>query len=268
MNNEYYCLVAGLAEYSYADKRGKIDIEAIRTEISEVLSAQDKKALELLYLYYDIENIVNILNNSKLPFNVLGNLTREQVADEISAFETDDEPFESLLPPPLRLTLDRYLGRYVAEDDEPNFDKSLLEKSLHADYFLLCSTIKCDFLRKWCEYDRIIRNIIAVRRAAQLDIEPIMVGELEDEREFEYYSELISVLETRDFVERETKMDMLRLTIAEGFSEHNYFDINMLLAYLVKLNILFRWSSLDKKVGEERFRAIVKGFTDSAQINI
>lgn len=267
MASQYYCLIAGLDEYSFTDKNRQIELAELRAEITEQLSAGDRKTLGMLYAYYDIQNFVNFLQNSSLPFNTLGNLTHAQIEQEVAAEEVDEEPYQSLVPLNIRMTLDRYAGKNLDDEQEP-ISKERIEQQLYSDFYATCATSKCGFIKRWCEIDRAIRNIITAHRGAELGIDTnqMMIGAAIDEREFEYYTELMAVLDTRDFVERETKMDALRWQIAEELAEHNYFDIAAVLAYLVKLNILYRWSALDKQAGEKRFRTIVESFTANTHI--
>ena len=56
----YYCLVAGLKEYSLdADTKG-FDAKAIVGEILEGVDGADADAVRLLYGYYDCENIASL----------------------------------------------------------------------------------------------------------------------------------------------------------------------------------------------------------------
>lgn len=274
MGADYHCLIAGLAEYSFSDKgRGAVDLAAVRTEIAEQLSKSDKASLELLYSYYDVENLINTIQGSNLPFNSMGNLNAEQIQAEIASESTDDEPFESLLPSAVRLTLERYLGQ-ISEDDaeaEAVTGDDLVPKLL-ADFYTTCQTRGSGFIKHWAETDRTIRNIIVMQRAQSLGVDTrgMIVGNVDEEnfspKDFVYYDDLMAVLATTDFVERETRMDALRWRIVEEMTEHDYFNISTLLGYLVRLNILYRWSALDKQIGEERLRSIVQGF--KKQINI
>ncbi|MBQ2414717.1 MAG: DUF2764 family protein, partial [Rikenellaceae bacterium] len=71
----YYCLVASLREYTLeADKKG-FDAREVIDEIRQELSKSDRRALELFYGYYDIENIIG-LKAGRSRFNVLGNFSR------------------------------------------------------------------------------------------------------------------------------------------------------------------------------------------------
>ena len=74
----YYCLVAGLKEYSLdADTKG-FDAKAIVGEILEGVAGVDADAVRLLYGYYDCENIAS-LRAGRSAHNPLGNFTREEL---------------------------------------------------------------------------------------------------------------------------------------------------------------------------------------------
>ena len=81
---EYYCLVAGLKEYSLdADTKG-FDARAIVSEILEGVTGDDAREVRLLYGYYDCENIA-ALRAGRSAHNPLGNFTREELAEELKA---------------------------------------------------------------------------------------------------------------------------------------------------------------------------------------
>ena len=74
--SQYYCLVAGLREYTLdADTKG-FDPASIVADILGEVSAKDAAAVRLLYGYYDCENIVS-LRAGRAAHNPLGNLSRE-----------------------------------------------------------------------------------------------------------------------------------------------------------------------------------------------
>ena len=84
----YYCLVAGLKEYSLdADTKG-FDAKAIVGEILEGVDGADADAVRLLYGYYDCENIAS-LRAGRSAHNPLGNFTREELAEELKLSPAD-----------------------------------------------------------------------------------------------------------------------------------------------------------------------------------
>ena len=80
-DKNYYCLVAGLREYSLdADTKG-FNARAIIEEILEGVSARDACCVRLLYGYYDCENLVNF-RKGRTAHNPLGNLSREEIEEQ------------------------------------------------------------------------------------------------------------------------------------------------------------------------------------------
>lgn len=255
---QYYCLVASLEQLGLASDVSRIDFNAIRAEIAGELSAADIKAVELLYSYYDIENLLAALRGSDLQHNSLGNLSHEQILAEIAADGTDDEPFVSHLSPELRFALDYYQGRIETDEEQQQKEKDI-EGSLLQNFYRLCESSSCEFLRRWADADRSIRNVIA---GSHYSIGAVS----EDVAECEWYSDLQAVIATADFVEREHKMDALRWNLADELATGHDFDIAQIMDYLIHLNILQRWALLNKERGRERFETIVKSFSSKLKI--
>lgn len=257
----YYCLIASLAELSLQTDAARTDFAALRQEIAGELSARDQKAAELLYGYYDVENLLAALRGSDVPHNELGNFSAAQIAEEVAAEGTDDEPFVSKLPTAVRGALDLYLGRVAVEEDEEQIerDQMSLERGLLAAFYRACEASSSGFLRRWADADRTMRNVVAGADFA--------VGELSEEyKESSWWAAMDEVLTTKDFVEREHKMDGVRWEVSDELATGHYFDLDAVLSYIVKLNILQRWAYLNKQTGRDRFGAMVKKFTANSTI--
>jgi len=282
MSGQYHYLIASLPEYAFDTDNARIDVPALRAEIKSEISRKDQLAVELLYTYYDIENVIIYLKGSKTPFNMLGNLDPAQIKAEVdgTTASEDDQVTVSLLPSDIRLAIDRHKGRIDLENQDPDEKPETveIEHRLYSDFYKLCRRSHSKFLREWSDIDRIIRNIITVSRARSMGLDPdkmiIGNGPLEKQLlesqsadfglkdDFRYTEDLLQVLETTDFVARERKMDVLRWNIATELSQFDYFNISVILDYLIKLNILYRWESLDKQEGRDRFRLIVENLTE------
>lgn len=282
---QYYCLVAGLPEFSFDGATlPQFDLFALRAQIAEELSVDDLKAMETLYRYYDISNLVSAIKGSNIPFNKLGNLTPQEIQEEIDAPRHDDEPFQTKLPSSIAALIDNYKGRLDmdATPDSVTIAEEELENHLWMHYYQTAAASASLFIRQWSATDRSVRNIIAACGARNLGIDPMAVmvgdGELEQQistssaadfglrGEFEYFEALWNVIETTDFVERERKMDSLRWNMASQLTDQDYFNIDFLMGYMVRLNIIYRWISLDKEIGATRFKEIVDSFTADVQL--
>ncbi len=279
IKNKYYCLVASLKEYAldFSSKGAELPNE-IRDEISSELSSADRESLELLYMFYDIENIISTIKGGTSLFSPLGNLKKEEIVQEIEhcrVSANDDEPYQSKLPGEIGIKLDNFF-----KDEKGDIEQ--LHSELLNIYYSLASQSNSKFLRLWSCSDRTIRNIIAVSYAKAQGIDPIsfVIGDSEIEQtlvssmaddfgmaaDFEWFEELMSTLQIEDFIEREKKLDTLKWNIADSLCEQEFFSIDYLLGYMVHLNILARWSFMDKESGDKRFREIVSSFTENLNL--
>ena len=281
MLRQYHYLVASLPEFEFGTDNAKLDTAALRDEIKEGLAPADLADLELLYTYYDIQNILLYLKNGKVPFNQLGNLDPAQVKAEIDGTDEEGEIYAATpLPPAIRLAIDQYKGRGTDEELDPDADINIpdIERRLFSDFYTLCGRSKSKFLRQWSDIDRTLRNITAVSQARKTGIDPsgMVIGDGPVEKQllssqssdfgirddFKYAEQLFQVLDTPDFVERERKMDTLRWSIAENLAEFEYFTLSTVMAFCVKMNIVYRWEALDRAEGRDRFRLIVEHLTE------
>ena len=78
---------------------------------------------------------------------------------------------------------------------------------------------------------------------------------------------IAAVNDETNLVEKERKIDAIRWNQAEELSTFDYFDINALLAYLVKVNIVARWTRLDDKQGREMLHRLMTSLDGKDLIN-
>ena len=270
----YYCLVAGLREYALDSETKGFDAKEIISQIEEELSSKDLESLHLLQCYYDCENII-ALRHSRAAFNPLGNMSREQLEAEV------EQP--------------RYLPKRIAEvirayadaegEDAEKVDTSLgFERSLMKAYYEECEHSSCRFVKEWAEFDRTLRNVVAAIVARSLDrpIESVTVGEGDVVEqlhrssaadfglrgEIQYLDAVISaVSDEQNMVEKEHKIDLVRWEQAQQIASADYFNINAILSYVARINIVARWSLLDEKRGREMFERIKQEFDGKNHVN-
>ena len=270
----YYTLVAGFRDYQLdADHKG-FDIAAIREEIAEQLSKGDLKAVELLYTYYDCENLC-AQRAGRSAHNALGNLSAEEIKAELK------QP--SLLPEKLCRVL-RAFAAPEGEDAELVSTSERFEKVLFEQYYALCAESKCSFLREWARFDCNLRNVAAAITARQLGrpIEEATVGEGEIVEqlhrssaadfglrgELDYIDALIvAINDEQNLVEKEHKIDLIRWNKSVELSTFDYFDINAIIAYLTRVNIVARWTMLDPVRGRKLFDELIKELDGKDLIN-
>ena len=76
---------------------------------------------------------------------------------------------------------------------------------------------------------------------------------------------IAAVNDEQNLVEKEHKIDLIRWEHAGELVPFDYFNINAILSYLVKINIVARWALLDPKRGREMLDRIM-GELDSKEL--
>lgn len=279
-NKNYYCLVAGLKEYTLdADTKG-FDATEIVAEILEELAAKDAKCVRLLYSYYDCKNII-ALRSGRNFYNELGNIAQEELENELTE------------PKSLPSRMARVVKAFAVAQDEQaeeneyavglNLEKGF-ERLLWEAYYDECAHSSSAFLKAWAAFDRTLRNISAAVVARTLDrsIDSVTVGkgdivealERSSAADFGLRGELpyidaviAAVNDESNMVEKEHKIDLIRWEQAVNLAAQSYFDINAILSYLVRLNIVARWAKLDEKRGHEMFKRILAELDSKKLIN-
>lgn len=264
MGKNYYSLVAGLREYSLeADNKG-FDAPAIVAEVREQLSGRDAGYLALFYTFYDIENILSILGG-RTRFSELGNFSREELEAEVKAPER--------LPRFIADVLLAYAHPEDAEYDAVDRTRAI-EKALYTAYYDECRRSRCRFIREWYEFDRNVRNVSAAYTAKRLGLpvaDQIVGGGYVAEAiarssaadfglrgELEYIDRIMAaVAEEGNLLDKEHMIDLVRWETADELTTFDYFDIDHILGYLVKVNLVHRWATLDPKYGREMFQRLI-----------
>ncbi len=148
---------------------------------------------------------------------------------------------------------------------EAGFDES----TLGADFYAKAAESKNRFIREYFDFDGRLRNMKVNYLAKRLgkNGEDFMV-EL-PEADFEEARQVEEILADADFVEREQKMDELKWEKASDIARMDYFNMNAILAFLVKAKTVQRWAELDATKGQEMFKKLVQEIRGtSAELNL
>lgn len=280
MAKNYYCLVASLREYSLDGDLKGFGAREIIDEIAEELSREDLRALHGWMLFHDVCNIVNI-RSGREAFSSLGNFSREELEAEM------ESPRE--LPREVAEVIELFAEMASGEVDPDDVRLRRVDTSrsfaseLYAAYYRYCEKSKCRFLRAWSESDRNLRNITAALTARNKGIaiadQLVGGGEVVQQLsrssaadfglkgEFGYIDALIAALgENDNLLDKEHRIDMIRWSISEELSTFDYFNVNYLLSYIVRLGLVDRWARLDAEKGKEMFQRLVASLGASDRI--
>ena len=143
-----------------------------------------------------------------------------------------------------------------------------MDENLNAEFYGKALTHKNRFIREYFRFDLNVRNtkVKYLNKALDRPAEKDVLTFSEDapqavldavEAEFEEAADLETILNAGDILSRERGIDDLMWEKISNLTTFNYFDIDVILGFITKLNIVARWYKLDEQAGREMFKRLV-----------
>lgn len=270
----YYCLVAGLPDISLDDGKLSYSVSDFKTELYPDLSAQDRKLIDLFYLKFDNTAILKLLKNKDAVIGDKGNFSAEELLQLIEAVREGDTPDKKY---PSYLV--NFVSQYLQLSQDELYRADDLLAALYYSYGMSSNNA---FIASWFEFNLNLNNILAAlaARKYKLEVSSVIVGatsiceqlRTSNARDFglnetlEYFEALQRIADIEELVEREKKVDMLKWKWLEDESFFHYFTIERIFVFLMQLEMIERWISLDKEKGNELFRKMIQDLKNEVQI--
>lgn len=268
MKRNYYYLVAGLQDITIDVHKLQFSQQAFREELKVGLHPDDFKLVEMLFLPHDNANLLNLLLKTGKPFDEMGNFSQERLEDNIK------EPHD----------LPEYMNAFIMafKNKEPLMPELSPENELTTLFFDQMLKLDNDFLREWFVFELNLRNIIIALSARKHEIsyeyQIIGTGEISNiirksqardfglSAEIDFLEDLANIVRNDNVQEREKAIDELRWKYLDEVTFFEYFTIEKILAFTIKLGMVERWLSIDKDHGNEMFKKLLKELQSSYQL--
>lgn len=112
-------------------------------------------------------------------------------------------------------------------------------------------------LREWKIFDTILRNEIAKQRASKMLKDPAGYVKDVDYQDPFLAASIHWVVNQESPIEAELLLDKIRWEKIEELSKGHYFDIDFLITYALKLQILERWQRINSEDGMRHMQDLV-----------
>lgn len=270
----YYCLVAGLPDISLDDGKLSYSVSDFKAELYPDLSAQDRKLIDLFYLKFDNTAILKLLKNKDAVIEDKGNFSAEELLQLIEAVREGDTPDKKY---PSYLV--NFVSQYLQLSQDELYRADDLLAALYYSYGMSSNNA---FIASWFEFNLNLNNILAAlaARKYKMEVSSVIVGatsiceqlRTSNARDFglnetlEYFEALQRIADIEELVEREKKVDMLKWKWLEDESFFHYFTIERIFVFLMQLEMIERWISLDKEKGNDLFRKMIQDLKNEVQI--
>lgn len=263
----YYCLIAGLPEISPDDKKLSLSVQELRTYFNDYLTKKEIDTINLFFYPNDNAQILRLLQKQEADPNLQTVFSASQLEDEIA-----DPMF-----------VPSYIKEYLSDLNKEDKEQSsrLPEVELSERYWNFMLAQKDKLVRKYAEFSLNIKNLITALncRKYHLDIEKEVIGdslftkqlktsrakdfELSDD--YPYVDKVLALFEKDNTAEREYRIDMLYWEFLDEMTEHKYFTFDNVIAFMLKLMILERWSKMTTEQGKKIFRDLLERFKNEFQ---
>ena len=278
--SNYYCLVAGLPDVAFDGSKSAYTVERFKEEIYPELSATDAAYVDLFFLERDNANILNILRHSDdAVIGQHGCYSRKELEEIISSAKNGDTPNKNVPS-----YIYRFFDYYTANEGNANI---IWEDVLSAYYYDYATSCANTFVADWFTFNRNVNNILVAfaARKYKMNISDAVIGNDEiaealrtsGARDFgltgalDYFENVQRLSENSRLQERERQLDDIRWKWLEDNSVFNYFSVERLFVFLIKLSIIERWSKLDADKGMERYNEMIaelKSGMDSKSVEL
>lgn len=270
----YYYLISGLADISLDDSKAALSVDQFRAEVFDSLSAADRKLMDLLLLENDCRNLLSAVTADSAQDDK-GLFSAEQLEELIVSVKQQDKCPEGI---------PQFMYRFVQEYQDETWREyaSLPEDRLWSLFYDYAMQTDNKFVSSWYSFNLDVNNIQTAITARKygLDMQKVIVGQNETahalrtsgardwglSQELDYFDDVVRLLEEDDLAQRERKFDMLRWRWLEDNTFFNYFTVERLFSYMVRLGMVERWTSLDREKGQQLFRELIGTLKDQTEV--
>jgi hypothetical protein len=141
-----------------------------------------------------------------------------------------------------------------------------------------------EFLSQWMEFELNLKNLLLVmsNRKQPLPFPEIIieanemaelmkenpVADFSTEPSIDFMNQAIKIIEMENVMEREKKIDALRWRKLEEMTFFNYFTVEAILSFIIKLIIIERWTMLKKEEGKDFLSSMLNAFTEKIKMPV
>lgn len=273
----YYCQVAGLPDISFDGSKLQYSTNRFKDELYPALTSEDASFVDLLFLSRDNTNLLELLRKGEdAVIADAGCFTADELKEIISSAKNGDAQ-PGNVPAYLYGFLEYYFGNEGQE-------RILWDDVLASRYYEYASRSANSFVSSWFEFNRNVNNILVAMAARKykMSVADAVVGDGEvaealrtsGARDFgltgtlDYLEIVQRISEESNLLERERKLDELRWKWLDDNSVFNYFTVERLFVFLVKVGIVERWSALDADKGMQRYNIMINNLKGGADLNL
>lgn len=261
LKRTYYYLIAGLQDITLDIHKLSMDQLEFREELKNALHPVDYNWMKVLFYPHDNKNLLNLLQKNEKPFDPKGVFSLEQWEENLK------EPTGEL---------PSYMNDFILafQDNEPIYQGMSSENQLTTLFYKFTQSLEQTFLNDWFLFNRDLNNLLTAISCRKYDIpyENQIIGDDEISEtikkshardfglatEVSYIDDIINITKNEDIQDREKAVDKLKWDYLEDVTFFEYFTIDRVLAFVIKLGMVERWLAIDNEYGSKMFKQLLQ----------
>ncbi|MBS3770549.1 MAG: DUF2764 family protein [Bacteroidales bacterium] len=270
--NYYHCFVAGLPDILLDETEVNFSMHDFKNTLEEELYPEDYELAQLLFLPYDNQNLLLFLQEKYDQFSELGNYT-------VSDFESELTEGGDLF------SLPDYMYEFVEQYREDRNSRTLKQWENHLTrmFYDYVFSFRDQFLTDWFTFEMNVTNVLIGLNCREFDKDPEeeLIGDnfvteavnKSSAKDFglapilDYVGQVIGIAEKDNLLAREKSLDQFRWDQLDEFTRFHYFSLEVILAYTIKLQMVYRWMELDEQTGRELFKQLIEELKESFEFS-
>lgn len=263
-SRRYYYFISSLPELALDDYKDPMRLNDFSAQLDEILDGPHKSY---------VTDILAIRDNLVLLNAMLGEVYNAQsVQGQISKADL------SLIVAGEGLPVAGYIREFIASFKGSAKDGTPLNRRQAHDllmYFYYRHMLRHEnaFIRDYFSFDLNLRNVLGALNTRKLGknedyfvkadgdlitlkLKNSTFSDFGLSGELDYISRLVEIFEHGDLVATEKYIDTLRWRKIDEINTFFYFDIEVILGFLLKLMMCERWLQLDPAKGREAFQSL------------
>jgi len=244
--NRYYCQIAGLPDLMFDPLYGANELTEFLDQVSPYLQPDHLNWLNMLLMVQAHSTVLEYFTNESAE-------TGTTLHYSLEWFDPESEQF-NLLP----VYLQRFSEKFWLKRSDYNILE--MELDLSDEYYQYLKQSGNGFIERWAALEQNIKNYLTAKKCEEFTIpkQSQVVGETyyakmfvefpTDHKEIQVEWPLAAVidkiLENDNLLQREIAIDQLKWSLIDEMNLFNYFSIEIILGYTIKLLIQNRWKRI------------------------
>lgn len=267
---EYFYVIAGLPGLALTDTYLPFTAKSFLDDIKNKTNIKDFELLRWLYYARDNRNLLSILFNKNSLLLYEGRYSLQELEKGIDG----------------NILLPDYMHDFISSfrENRNRFTESEWETKLTIAYFREAMKAGNEFLNQWMEFELYLKNILLImsNRKQSLPFSEIVIeaneiaeimkdnpaADFSTQPSIDFMSHVGKIIEIENIIDREKKIDALRWKKLEEMTFFNYFTIEAILSFIIKLMIIERWTMLKQEAGKDFLSSRLHSFTKKIKIPV